>query len=493
MSCTQGSRDSDSLQRLSNKAVKPTGFAGGSPPKPLGGRAAVGREEQDPPVATGSNERACRMTKKDRIAIATRWTTAMSSTGVKPLNALAEVLDDEVRTASLVGKDAVLNWFKTWPGMTMFRTGTWQEPTIVGDVVTVLSLFHPKAAYHSATVSITIGASGLITRAASMVSAAPTPLGTVINRVWGPRADLDGLPNHLATAYGVRVKTIKQLDHGVFRIDLSKGGPWIVRMFPSDRPVADVKGDAAVLRFLESKDFPAERCVEDVSVHEGQGVLVTDFVKGTKPTPNTANHRKLGDLIGRLHAMTGAPKAVQRKAGGLHLYTVDCTVGSEIKTARACLEAAAFRGKDKAWDALSAGLRSADDFSTMRRALIHPDPGCVNAISASGGLVPIDWAGAGYGPRILGLGLLLVVCAKGKTFNRDWVDAIMGSYTKHVTLTSAELERLEGAIAHRPLIHETYSWGVGMATQRKPTSRKDWPHNNEGIAKMAAHIHETWA
>jgi len=433
------------------------------------------------------------LTKKERIAIAARWTAAMSSTGVTPLKALAEVLDDDVRTTNLVGKEAVLNWFKTAPTKSMFKTGTWLEPIVSGDVVKVLSHFDPKAAYHSAAVSITVGSSGLITRATIAISAAPDPLGTVINRVWGPRAGLDRLPDHLGSAYGVKVNTMKQLDHGVFRVDLAKGGPWIARVFPSDRPVADVKGDAAVLRFLESKDYPAERCIADVSVHEGQGVLVTRFIAGPKPKPNTANQRKLADLLARLHTMTGAPKAVRREAGGLHLYTVDCTVGSEIETARACLQAAAFRGTDKAWDGLSAGLQKAQGFSSMPKALIHPDPGCVNSISSGGKLVPIDWAGAGYGPRILGLGLLLVACAAGKTFNPEWTDAIMGAYTKHVTLKPAELDRLDDAIAHRQLIHEAYSWGVGMATQRKPMSRKDWPHNNEGIAKMAAHIQETWA
>ena len=428
------------------------------------------------------------ITNKDRLAIAERWTTALSSTGVKPLNALAEVLDDRVRTTNLIGKDLVLQWFKTWPGRTMFRTGTWQKPAVVGDVVTVVNLFHPKAAYHSATVSITVGPSGLITHAKALLSAAPDPLGTVINRVWGPRAAVDRLPVHLASEYGVKVKTMKQLDHGVFRVDLAKEAPWIVRLFPSDRPVADVKGDGAVLRFLESKDFPAERCVADVSVFEGQGVLVTGLIKGPKPQTNTANQRKLGDLIGRLHSMTGAPKALRREAGGLHLYTVDCTVPSEIETARASIEAAAFRGTDKAWEALSAGLRTAYDFSSMPKALIHPDPGCVNAISAGGQPVPIDWAGAGYGPRILGLGLLLVACTAGKSFNREWADAIMEAYTKHVTLKPTELDRLEDAVSHRPLIHEAYAWGVGMATQRKPGSFKGWPHNNEGIAKMAEHI-----
>lgn len=417
----------------------------------------------------------------------------MSTNAVTPLKALAEVLDDDIRTNSLSGKDAVLNWFKTWPGKTMFRTGTWQQPSVAGNVVSIPITFDKKAAHHSATVSITVGNSGLITNAVIVVMAAPPPLGTVINRVWGARAGTDRLPEHLASAYGVKVKAVKQLDHGVFRVDLAKGAPWVVRVFPSDRSLVDVKGDAAMLQFLESKNYPAERCVAEVSTHERQGVLVTAFVKGPKAQSNEASQRKLGDLLGQLHSMSGGTKAVKREAGGLHLYTVDCTVKSEIETARACLQAAAFRGTDKAWEALSEGLAKADDFSSLPKALIHPDPGSVNAISVKGQLALIDWAGAGYGTRVLGLGLLLGVCAAGKTFKREWVDAIMGAYTRYVTLKPAELDRLEDAVAHRLLIHEAYSWGVGMATQRKPMSRKQWPHNNEGIAKMSEHIREKWA
>ena len=42
-----------------------------------------------------------------------------------------------------------------------------------------------------------------------------------------------------------------------------------------------------------------------------------------------------------LHALKGGPKPVKRDAGALHLFPVDCTVRSEIDTARACLEAGA--------------------------------------------------------------------------------------------------------------------------------------------------------
>lgn len=436
------------------------------------------------------------MNTGERVAIATLWTTAMSKKGATPLKAVADVLDGDVRTSNLTGKAAVLEWFRTWPGMSMFRTGTWRDPVVASDVVTFVCDFDPKAAYHAARVAITVAPTGRITHAMATIHAAPDPLGSVIHRVWGPRNGIDRLGPHLESAYGVRVKEIvplQQGNHGVHRVDRAKGGPWVVRVFPADRPVADVEGDAVVLRSLESASFPAERCVADVSVHEGQGVLVTAFVKGSSPKPSTAIGRALADLVGRSHAITDLPKAAKRRAGGLHLYTVDGTVRSEIETAKACLEAAAFRGTDERWELLRAGLDAADDFASLPKAFMHPDPGTPNALLSGKDLILIDWTGAGIGPRVLGLGLLLGACADGKTFNREWTDAMMDAYTEHVSLNPSEFERLEAAIAHRWLIHEVYAWGLGMATQRKPRTFKSWPHNREAVAKMAGYIRERWS
>lgn len=433
------------------------------------------------------------MTKQQRIEIAQRWTAALSTDAAKPLNALAEVLHPDVCTTSLTGKQAVLDQFKSLPVRSLFKTGTWLKPKVDGNSVVLPIRFHEKAAYHSGVVTITVDDSGLITRGTTTINAAPDPLGHVINRVWGARSGKDRLPDHVSRTYGVKVKAMKQLDHGVFRIDHDKGQPWIVRLFPSDRPLADAEGDAAILRFLEAQGFPAERCVADVSVHEEQGVLVTGFIKGIKPPSNATTQGRLGELIGRLHSIKGRPKAVKRSAGALHLFTVDCTVESEIATAKASLEAAAFRGTDKAWEALRDGLANAPDLSGLPKALMHPDPATVNVISSGSDLTLIDWAGAGQGPRVLGLGLLLSSCASGKTFNAEWADAIMRGYGQHIQLQANELDHLEQAMAHRLLIHEVYSWAVGMVTQRKPASRKNWPHNNEGIARMADHIRKVWS
>ena len=77
---------------------------------------------------------------------------------------------------------------------------------------------------------------------------------------------------------------LTELDLGVYRVGRRDGPDWVARVFAADRPLAAAEGDAALLRRLEQQEFPAERCAaqEPVSVHEGQGVLVTRYVPGTR-------------------------------------------------------------------------------------------------------------------------------------------------------------------------------------------------------------------
>jgi Ser/Thr protein kinase RdoA (MazF antagonist) len=50
-------------------------------------------------------------------------------------------------------------------------------------------------------------------------------------------------------------------EKAIYRLDRAGGGPLVVRLFPADRPLDRVVGDAAVLRHLEAEDIPAERVV----------------------------------------------------------------------------------------------------------------------------------------------------------------------------------------------------------------------------------------
>src|ERR1700761_2153340 len=67
---------------------------------------------------------------------------------------------------------------------------------------------------------------------------------------------------HLGDRYGIDPVAATRLSvHKtyVFRIDTRDGDPWVARAFPPARPRAGVEGDAAILRFLERRGYPAER------------------------------------------------------------------------------------------------------------------------------------------------------------------------------------------------------------------------------------------
>ena len=94
-------------------------------------------------------------------------------------------------------------------------------------------------------------------------------------------------------------------DTYVFRIDRHDGDPWIARAFNPARPRTGAEGDAAILRFLERHDYPAERLAVDdaVSDFEGSAVLVTRFVEGEPMPKGREKFAIMGDLLGRLHAL----------------------------------------------------------------------------------------------------------------------------------------------------------------------------------------------
>ncbi len=85
---------------------------------------------------------------------------------------------------------------------------------------------------------------------------------------------------HLRDRYGIdavaATRASQHNDH-VFRVDRRDGDPWIARVYPPARPRVGVEGDAAILRFLERQEFPAERLAVDdaVSALDGASVLVT--------------------------------------------------------------------------------------------------------------------------------------------------------------------------------------------------------------------------
>jgi methyltransferase (TIGR00027 family) len=280
------------------------------------------------------------------------------------------------------------------------------------------------------------------------------------------RAGMESLPAHLEATYGAGVARLSELDLGVFRVDRLEGPSWVARVFPAARPVQAAEGDAEILRYLAQEDFPAERLAhpDPVSVHEGQGVLVTEYVAGTAPAGGRQTFELLGDLLGRLHAL--APPAgatgLARPGGGWHHVVPQGDTREELAVAVSLLGEAEERvpaSCSALYEVLRDELASADDCQDLPHALVHPDFVPPNAVSLpDGGVVIVDWAGSGSGPRLACLGFLLWAAgARGQ----GCVDAAAAGYRRHVRLGNDELERLDGAVGLRGLVMQCWEFCVG--------------------------------
>jgi len=307
------------------------------------------------------------------------------------------------------------------------------------------------------------------------------------------RAGLDTLPAHLERSYRIRVARLTELDVGVYRVERRDGPDWVVRVFPASRPVEAADGDGAILRFLADHGFPAEQCAATpaVTVHEGQPVLVTEFVAGTRPHPGEQAFFQLGDLLGRLHTLPPGPPLAQRDGGGWHHLVPSGGPRAEIDAAAGLIETLGPdlpAGQRDQHAGLLAELQVAEDGHGLPEALLHPDFVPVNVISGVSGPVLVDWTGAGRGPRLWSLAFLLWAAG---VRDLGWVNAVVAGYRAHVQPEPAELDRLAGAIAVRPLIFEC--WHVGVGHKELPAVTAGLPGVRDLAGRIAAHAVEAFA
>ncbi len=336
---------------------------------------------------------------------------------------------------------------------------------------------------------------GFVVAAPEWVPAAPPApatagrTGRYLERTFS-RAGTASLAGHLAAEYGIGVEELHQLDVGVFRADLADGQRWVARVFGAGRPPAAARAEAALLQFLASAGFPAERCAvpDPVSVHQDQAVLVTEWVPGRKPRPTQATFRGLGDLLGRLHRLVPPPDLAAHPGGAWHHLALGGPA-AEIAAAAELLAAArprfALSGRADA-EALSRALTAADAAGGLPCALMHPDVVPVNALvpqaagrsqsragggrastasraaeeAPAAGPVLVDWSGAGYGPRLWPLAFLLGIAGR---HGPRHADAAAAGYGAHIALEPAELDRLPAVLRTRPLVLDAWSIATGRA------------------------------
>jgi Ser/Thr protein kinase RdoA (MazF antagonist) len=280
---------------------------------------------------------------------------------------------------------------------------------------------------------------------------------------------VERLSAHLESHYGIQIGAVVELDVGVFRVDRSDGSAWIARVFPSSRPIDMVSGDAEVLAYLAAHDFPAERCAasEPVSELDGRGVLVTEYVQAVpkghrkEAIRHAGGIRHLGQLLGRLNAMPQGSGTPDRPGGAWH-HLADGNPRLEIAAAAKLLadaESIVPDGERDLYDSLRIEIGALDDAEGLPLAVIHPDFVLANVIaSPDRGMVLIDWAGTGRGPRLWSLAWLLFA-EGGKDLRR--VDHVLAGYRDHVELEPDELLRLESVARARWVILKSWEFCMG--------------------------------
>jgi Ser/Thr protein kinase RdoA (MazF antagonist) len=246
----------------------------------------------------------------------------------------------------------------------------------------------------------------------------------------------------------------------VFRVDRSDGSPWVARVFPPARPRADVEGDAAILRFLERQDYPAERLAtgDPVSDLDGSAVLVTRFADGSRLPDGAAKFAMMGDLLGRLHALPYDESAARPGGASGEDPSRVGTPRQDLLAALSFLDAVDTKvgaaGRER-FERLREQVRSADDGHGLPEGLLHgnllhaPD----HAVLTERGPVAINWKASGRGPRLADFAYLIWGTGSWnpRRPNQERIDAAVSAYRGYIEPTEDELDRLEAVMYIRTL------------------------------------------
>jgi Phosphotransferase enzyme family len=327
--------------------------------------------------------------------------------------------------------------------------------------------------------------------------------------------DHAALTAHLEATYGIRLASLAPIDddpvarprgswpgHYPWTLLATRhdGPPWVARIFssPADS-VGRVEGDADILRFLASHDFPAERLAhaEPVSVLDGSGVIVTEFVDGGRPTDEhgggtpPAVYHELAVLLGRLHTLPAAGGALARDGGaeehdgGFHVGRPKQDLAAAMTFLASVEDAVAPEGRD-GFEWLRDHVENADDAEGLPEALTHGNYHPWAAVGPPGSLVIVGWAGSGRGPRLPALAWLLRTAAEA---GAGCVDAVMRGYGEHVRLTDDERDRLPGVLDIRPLWLACLDYREQVRHGHTPTLDEGWtgwrPEHGERLAELA--------
>jgi Ser/Thr protein kinase RdoA (MazF antagonist) len=318
------------------------------------------------------------------------------------------------------------------------------------------------------------------------------------------RVEYAALKAHLEQRYGIRITSLAGIAFPSWRerpctvhVKRADGPDWVARVFsaPTDA-VARVEGDAEILRFLAGHDFPAERLAHDepVSVLDGSGVIVTEFVDG-HPTvdgrlEDPTVQFELATLLGRLHALPAARGAVARDGGSFEQFggyragRPKQDLAGAMSLLVSVEDAVPSEGREH-FEWLRDQVEQADDGEGLPEALVHGNYHAWAAVGKPGSIVIIGWAGAGRGPRSVDLAWLVWTAAEGGSM--DPVDDVIRGYREHVQLTDEELDRFAGVLTLKPLyIMMCHDYHAAVRAGRRPSfDPAGWTAH---VERLAAHV-----
>lgn len=316
------------------------------------------------------------------------------------------------------------------------------------------------------------------------------------------------LKAHLEERYGIGIISILPIDDdpatrpdgswpghyaSTLVVKHGDGQRWIARVFSSSADqVSRVQGDAEILEFLASHDFPAERIAHEnpVSVLNGKGIIVTKFIDGGRPSAAAVWH-ELGDLLGRLHTLPAAGGAVARDGGaeetdgGFHVGRPKEDLAAAMGFLISVEDDVNAAAREK-FEWLRDQVENADDAEGLPEALTHSNYHPWAAVGTPGDLAIIGWAGSGRGPRLPALAWLLRTAAERNATEN--IAAVMHGYSEHVRLTDEEIHRLPAILNMRALWLECLSFRMTVNDGRIPTMDEGWmqPSSREHADRIAA-------
>lgn len=293
----------------------------------------------------------------------------------------------------------------------------------------------------------------------------------------------------LASSYGRASTKLSRFspDHPTY-LAVTSSGRWVVRVG------RNLHHHAAALRALQRAGYAAPRVIPSNTgsfvshLRTGDGgsdAIVLTFTDGTTPELNTTDLYALGASLGRLHRHGEAiVEAASRPEPGLPaIERAIMLPDNELRFALSHLLPAQDRLPNRAaaaqwqkWvDACRAGLRP---IGGLTQTFLHGDAHPWNSvIQPTGHAQYIDWDSSGPGPAIIDLGFLVMTCATGR-IDRSYVPAdpavihsLLSGYRSQMTLTQADLDPLDSAMAVRVLVFAAVGFGYYVQHDKDPLTQ----------------------